>query len=170
MNLEGRIAVLTGGASGLGRTAACAFERAGARVAILDRDGAGARSVGDELGGNALPFEVDVTDERSVDAAFEVIDDCFHTVQVCLNAAGVPAAGKTVHKGAALPLERFRQVVAVNLICLFDVMRHCAERMVRNKPDSTGERGVISNVSSRAAWQGQPGKAVYCSAVTILAR
>ena len=163
MDLHDRTVVVTGGASGLGRATVRAAVAGGARVAILDRNGAAAKAVADEVAGSALAVEVDVADPESVAAAMAAVDEAFGSVHVCVNAAGVPTGGKVVAEGKALPLEQFRSVIEVNLIGLFDVMRHCAERMVANEPDAAGERGVIVNVSSGAAWQGQRGQAAYAA-------
>ncbi|WP_028849855.1 SDR family NAD(P)-dependent oxidoreductase [Thermocrispum municipale] len=161
MDIEGRNAVVTGGASGLGRATVLALARAGARVAVLDRDGDAARQVAEQCDGDLLPVEVDVADEQSVDRAFSAIKEKFGTVHLCVNAAGVATAGKVVSKGQALPLATFRTVIEVNLIGLFDVLRRCSELMAGNDPGADGERGVIINVSSGAAWQGQKGQAAY---------
>lgn len=162
MKLDGRVAVVTGGASGLGRATVRMLADAGANVAVLDRDGAAAETVAAECSG-ALPIEVDVADEGSVHHAIKAVVDAFGSVHVCVNAAGVGSGGKVVAKGEALPLAEFRSVIEVNLIGLFDVVRQCAERMVGNPPGRDGERGVIVNVSSGAAWQGQRGQAAYAA-------
>lgn len=163
MHLRERVALVTGGASGLGRATVRALVREGARVALLDRDLAAAQRVADDVLGEILPLEVDVSDEASVGRAVNAVAEAFGTVHVCINAAGVPTAGKTVSKGQALPLETFRRVLEVNLVGLFDVTRRCAELMVRNEAAEDDERGVIVNVSSGAAWQGQKGQAAYAA-------
>lgn len=164
MDLTEQTAVVTGGGSGLGRATALALARAGAQVVLLDQDEGAARRVADHgTPGRLTAFEVDVADERSVDRAFSTIAEEFGTVHVCVNAAGVATPGKTVSQGQALPLADFRKVIEINLLGVFDVVRHCAELMVRNEPSSDGERGVIINVSSGAAWQGQKGQAAYAA-------
>ena len=168
MDLQDRIVVVTGGASGLGRATVRAVTAAGARAAILDRNGAAAKAVADELSGGTLAVEVDVADPTSVAEAMAAVDDAFGAVHVCVNAAGVPTGGKVLSAGKALPLEQFRSVIEVNLIGAFDVMRHCAERMAANEPDAAGERGVVINVSSGAAWQGQRGQAAYSASKAAL--
>jgi NAD(P)-dependent dehydrogenase (short-subunit alcohol dehydrogenase family) len=168
MDLNNRVAVVTGGASGLGRATAIDFAKSGALVAVLDRDGAGAQAVAKELGGGAAGLEVDIADEQSVSAAMSYIDDNYAGVHICVNAAGISIAGKIVSRSAPLPLPEFRRVIDVNLIGTFDVMRHCAMRMIGNDPDETGERGVIVNVSSGAAWQGQTGQAAYAASKAAL--
>lgn len=162
MNLDGQVAVVTGGASGLGRATVGMLATAGASVAVLDRDGSAAKQVAAEHRG-ALPVEVDVADEGSVKHAMGVVVDAFGSVHLCVNAAGVGTGGKVVAGGKALPLAEFRAVIEVNLIGLFDVVRRCAELMVGNPAGRDGERGVIVNVSSPAAWQGQRGQAAYAA-------
>jgi 3-hydroxyacyl-CoA dehydrogenase / 3-hydroxy-2-methylbutyryl-CoA dehydrogenase len=163
MNLNGRVTVVTGGASGMGQATAEEFARCGARIAVFDRDESGAKRVAADLNSGAVGIGVDVADEDSVRRAMAAVDKAFGAVHVCVNAAGVPTPGTILSNGKALPLSEFRKVIEVNLIGLFDVARHCAERMVVNEPDSGGERGVIINVSSGAAWQGQRGQAAYAA-------
>lgn len=167
MELKDRCAFITGAGSGLGRATALAFASHGARLALLDLDGAAAAATAAdaEAAGcdKALAIEANVADPASVADAMTRIENTFGSVQVCVNAAGIPTAGKIVSKGEALPLESFRSVLEVNLIGTFDVMRQCAQRMVTTDPDAHGERGVIINVSSGAAWQGQSGQAAYAA-------
>jgi NAD(P)-dependent dehydrogenase (short-subunit alcohol dehydrogenase family) len=141
-----RVAVVTGAASGLGRATARALAKAGARVAVLDRNLEGARRVADELGSPATAVQVDVGDRASVAAAFAEVSAAFGRVDIC-------------GKGGPLDIEVFQHVIDVNLVGAFDVMRRCAELMAGNPGDS--ERGVIVNVSSGAAFEGQKGQAAY---------
>lgn len=163
MELRNRYAVITGAGSGLGRATAFTFARHGARLALLDLNGAAAKATADAIdaGDDVLAIEANVADPTSVAAAMTEIDSTFGTVHVCVNAAGIPTAGKIVTNGEPLPLDVFRSVIDVNLIGAFDIMRHCAHRMTTNEPDEDGERGVVINVSSGAAWQGQTGQAAY---------
>ncbi len=163
MELAGRIAVVTGGGSGLGRATALAFARAGARVVVLDRDADAASQTAMAGDGDLAPVHADVTDEQSVREAFARIEEGHGAVHICVNAAGVATPGKTLSSRGPLPLDQFRRVVETNLIGLFDVVRHSARLMARNAADSDGERGVIINVSSGAAWQGQRGQAAYAA-------
>lgn len=161
MDVKGQVAVVTGAGSGLGRAAACALAERGARVVAVDRVAERVEKVAGEALGEVVPIAADVSDEQSVDRTFETIDEKFGTVHVCVNAAGIPDSGKVVAHGRALELSLFRRVLEVNLLGAFDVMRRCAERMVANEPDESGERGVVINVSSGAAFQGQRGQAAY---------
>lgn len=163
MDLKGRVAVVTGAGSGLGRAAALALAEQGARVAVLDKVAARVEAVAAEDSGMFVPVVADVADEASLDSAFDVIDDQLGCVHVCVNAAGIPDSGKIVADGKALDLGLFTRVLGVNLIGVFDTMRRCAERMVANDPDPDGERGVVVNVSSGAAWMGTRGQAAYAA-------
>lgn len=153
---------MTGAASGLGRATARALAKAGARVALLDRNFEAAKLVADELGLKTTPVQVDVGDRASVKAAITAVSEAFGQIDVCVNAAGIPNPGKVLGKDGPLDIEDFQRVIDVNLVGAFDVMRQCAEYMARNEGAGLdGERGVIINVSSGAAFEGQKGQAAY---------
>lgn len=160
MDLKNRAAVVTGGRSGLGAATVEMLLDAGARVALIDRDGSG-RTAQPNLSGELLEIEADVSSEQSLDRAFKLIEDNFQTVHVCVNCAGVATSGKVIKDGHALPLDEFTRAISVNLVGLFDVMRRSAELMTNNEPDEDGARGVIVNVASIAADQGQRGQVAY---------
>jgi 3-hydroxyacyl-CoA dehydrogenase / 3-hydroxy-2-methylbutyryl-CoA dehydrogenase len=163
VNIDGRVAVVTGAGSGLGRATALALAKAGACVAVLDRNPAAAASVAQEAGATAFPVQVDVSDRASVTAAIGSVSGEFGQIDICVNAAGIPNPGKVWgSRTGPLDMDLFQQVIEVNLLGAFDVMRQCVEVMTRNDgtgPD--GERGVIVNVSSGAAFEGQKGQAAY---------
>lgn len=163
MLITGATAIVTGGGSGLGAATARRLAAQGAHVAVLDRDVDAAKRVVESHPDRMFPVAVDVADEESVASAFETIKTRFETVHILVSAAGVATAGKTVSRGQAISMERFRGVIEINLIGLFDVLRRSAEIMITNVPDDTGERGVIINVSSGAATQGQKGQAAYAA-------
>ncbi|WP_339783022.1 SDR family NAD(P)-dependent oxidoreductase [uncultured Marinobacter sp.] len=164
MNLENKIVVISGGASGLGlATARYMVRQKGAKVALLDMNqDAGAAAV-EELGDdNALFCLTDVTSEADVDKAVEAIMVKFGAIHADVNAAGIVAPAKILDRdGKASSVENFKAVINVNLIGLYTVMAKCAEKMSLNEPDEKGERGVIVNVSSGAAWEGQIGQSAY---------
>lgn len=162
MELHNRVAVVTGGASGLGAAAVRALVRAGARVAVLDLQTSDSYDTS-AAEGQLLRLKVDVSDEHDLDRAFESIVGTFGAVHVAVNCAGVGTGATVLRDGVAEPLESFRRTMAVNLIGLFDVVRRCAELMVCNEPSEDRERGVIINVASVAAWQGQRGQAAYAA-------
>lgn len=162
MNLEGKVAVVTGAASGLGRASCMALLDAGASVMALDRDKARL----DELlvsasSGRVRVRVTDVANEESVRAAIDATVEAFGALHVAVNCAGVADAAKTLSKGAVFPLEIWRKVIDINLTGTFNVLRFAAHAMSRNALDEAGERGVIVNTASGAAWQGQVGQAAY---------
>ena len=162
MNLGGKVAVVTGAASGLGLETCRALAEAGARIAGLDRDEERLRRLADELKGKMVTAVVDVADEASVKAGIDAALTAFGAVHVAVSCAGIANAAKTVSCGAPFPLETWNKVIAVNLTGTFDVIRLAAVAMLANAPDpDTGERGVIINTASGAATQGQMGQAAY---------
>lgn len=162
MELSGRVVVITGAGSGLGRATAERMAALGARVALLDLDGTRLDALVAELGGDALAVPVDIADPPATERAIGAVLDRFGRIDVCVNAAGVATPGAITNGETPLPIETFRRVIEVNLIGLFDVMRHCVTAMAGNEPVE-GERGVVINVSSGAWNQGQRGQAAYAA-------
>jgi len=160
MDIASKVAIVTGGASGLGRAVAEALLRAGARVVLFDRDAA--RGAAAAMGDAALFAEVDVTSEPQVQAGIDRALAVFGSIHICVNCAGVPDAAKTVSDGKPFPLPVWDKVIAVNLTGTFNVLRLAAVAMTRNEPDGE-ERGVIVNLSSGAAHDGQMGQAAYAA-------
>ncbi|MCL4488618.1 MAG: SDR family NAD(P)-dependent oxidoreductase [Chloroflexi bacterium] len=162
MKLQDRVAIVTGGASGLGAATVRELIAGHAYAAIFDiQTDRGAQLAG-ELGERAMALVVDVTDEDSVTGGVRRVVERFGAIHICVNCAGVPFAAKTVGRnGEPFPLALFRRVIDVNLIGTFNVMRLAAAEMVKNQPDADGERGVIVNTSSGAAFDGQVGQAAY---------
>ena len=161
MRIEGSVAIVSGGASGLGEATIRALLAAGGRAVILDRpDSAGERLAG-ELGTAAAFAPGDVTREADVAAAVGRASERFGAVHVAISCAGVGAAMRTVTKDGPMPLALFARVVDINLIGTFNVIRLAAAAMARNQPNADGERGVIVNTASAAAFDGQIGQAAY---------
>ena len=165
MDLQDKVIVITGGASGLGRATAFYFVGKGARVALFDlNDEAGNAAVAELGEDNALFAVTDVTSEESVVAAVNATMKKFGAIHVNINCAGVPAPCKVLDReGKATALDKFAFVVNVNLIGLFNVMSKCAEKMALNVPDAGDERGAIVNISSGAAFEGQIGQNAYAA-------
>lgn len=162
MDLQNKVAVITGGASGLGKATAEKVIAAGGKVAIFDLNEDLANATAKELGDNAIAFKVDVADEASVKAAVEGTMEKFGAIHVNVNAAGIGAAARTLGRDGPMPLDTFKFVLNVNLIGTFNVLRLCAEQMARNEPvTQDDERGVVINVASVAAFDGQVGQAAY---------
>jgi len=161
MEIAGRTAFITGGGSGLGAATARALAAAGTRVAIFDRDGDKASAIAAEVGGRAFPC--DVADaggaERSV---AEAVGD-LGPPAVLVNCAGIGNASRIVGREGPMPLEAFEQVVRVNLVGTFNMMRLAAAPMSLAPPDGNGQRGVIISTASIAAFEGQVGQAAYAA-------
>ena len=164
MKIHDKVIVITGGASGLGLAAAtCLVQEKGARVAIFDLNvESGDKAVADLGPERAMFVQTDVSNEESVQQAVAAVMARFGAIHVCINCAALPTAFKVLGKeGRAAPLARFAQTTAVNLNGVFNVMSKCAEQMARNEAEGGEERGVVINVSSGAAYEGQVGQCAY---------
>lgn len=162
MDIKDKVALVTGGASGLGEATVRLYHELGARVAIFDKDDARGQALAQSLGAAAQYQQVDVADEEQVIAALAAVVERFGAVHICNNYAGIGAAAKTVSRGEPLELARFKHVIEVNLIGTFNVLRLAAAQMARQDPiDADGARGVIINTASVAAYEGQVGQAAY---------
>ncbi len=162
MDINDKVAVVTGGASGLGKATAEALIAAGGKVAILDRNEELAAGTASALGEDAIAFAADVTDAASVGAAIDGTMAHFGAIHININCAGIGAAGRTVGRDGPLDLAAFNFVIQVNLVGTFNTLRLCAARMAENEPvGEDGERGVIVNTASVAAFDGQIGQAAY---------
>ena len=162
MQIEDKVAVITGGASGLGRATANAIVEAGGKVAILDLNAELAEQAASELGDNAAAFAVNVTDAESAEKAVDGVMARFGAIHIDVNCAGIGAAARTVGREGPLDLAAFNFVIQVNLVGTFNTLRLCANHMAKNEPaGDDGERGVIINTASVAAFDGQIGQAAY---------
>ena len=156
MEIKDTVAVVTGGASGLGLATTKRLLAAGAHVVVIDLKGEDAVS---ELGDRVRFVATNVTDERGVSAALDVAES-IGPLRINVNCAGIGNAIKTLSKNGPFPLDGFRRVVEVNLVGTFNVLRLAAERIARTAPLGE-ERGVIINTASAAAFDGQVGQAAY---------
>lgn len=161
MDLNNKVAVITGGASGLGRATAEMVIARGGKVALFDLNEAMVATTAAELGDAAAPFVVNVADEESVHSAVRGVLERFGAVHVNVNCAGIGAAARTLTREGAMPLKTFNFVIQVNLLGTFNTLRLCAEQMQHNDPGPDDERGVIINTASVAAFDGQIGQAAY---------
>jgi 3-hydroxyacyl-CoA dehydrogenase / 3-hydroxy-2-methylbutyryl-CoA dehydrogenase len=160
MKMDGLRAFVTGGASGLGEATARRVVASGGSVAILDLPSSKGAQVAGDIGGFFVAADVRDTDEvaAAVDGAAEALGG----IDLCVNAAGVAPAHRVLTRGGDLfPLDLYRFVIDVNLIGVFDVTRSVSKHMAANEPNEDGERGVIVNVASVAAFEGQIGQAAY---------
>ncbi len=153
--------MVSGGASGLGAACARRFSAHGAKVIVLDRDGERAQALADELGTTARAALADVTSEEEVGAAVQLAVEAFGGLHVMINCAGIGMALRTTSKNGPHPLDVFETVLRINLLGTFNVIRLAAMAMARNEPNAGGERGVIINTASVAAFDGQIGQAAY---------
>jgi len=162
MKLEGSVAVVTGGASGLGEATVRAFLAKGGRAAIIDRPNSNGAAFAESLGADKAIFTpADVTSESEVREALQKTVATFGAVHIAVNCAGVGTAMKTTGKAGPMPLEMFEMCIRVNLIGTFNVIRLAATEMLKNTPNEEGERGVLINTASVAAFDGQIGQAAY---------
>jgi NAD(P)-dependent dehydrogenase (short-subunit alcohol dehydrogenase family) len=159
MRLEGQAAVVTGGGSGLGAATAELLARAGCKVAILDLRPA--EELARRIGG--IAFGCDVGDEASTQAAFSAAREAHGVARILVNCAGIAPAGRIVGRDGPMPLSNFEQVVRVNLIGTFNALRLAAAGMAGLEPLEDGERGIVINTGSIAAYEGQIGQAGYAA-------
>ena len=159
MKLASAAAIVTGGGSGLGKATAEAFAAKGARVAVLDRNAEAAESVAKAIGGLALAG--DVADSASAEAALARAAAAHGPARILVNCAGIGVAKRVVGRDGPQPLGDFETVIRVNLIGTFNMIRLFAAAASRTEPLSDGERGVVVNTASVAAYEGQIGQAAY---------
>ncbi len=164
MNLHNTVTVITGGASGLGRATSEHFAAAGAAVALFDLQPEAGPAFAKQLcdqGHRARFYEVDVTSADRVEEALTKVREELGDIRVCVNCAGIAPAGKTFGRKGPLPLDTFAKAIEINLIGTFNVTRLVAAAMSGNQPGPEGERGVIINTASVAAFDGQMGQVAY---------
>ncbi|MDN3640576.1 SDR family NAD(P)-dependent oxidoreductase [Simiduia curdlanivorans] len=164
MNINGQVALVTGGGSGLGRATCEQLAAAGAKVFIFDMNAAAAAETVANIGAERAAFAlVNVADEASVQAGFEQLVAAFGALQICVNCAGIATAGKILDRDSnPLPLSEFSKTISVNLIGSFNVARMAAALMAKNEAMGEAlERGIIINTASVAAFEGQLGQCAY---------
>lgn len=161
MEIRNCVAIVTGGASGLGEACVRNFATNGAKVAIFDFAEERARKICSELGDAVLFCNTDVTDEKTVKAAVDQTMDSFGKIHLAINCAGVGTPAKVIGKEGPMHMDHFNRVLQINLVGTMHVIRLAAEKMLKNTPNEEGERGVIINTASIAAFEGQIGQAAY---------
>jgi len=161
MELRGSAFIVTGGASGLGAATARMIASNGGRIVIADLDEDRGRALAGELGAGAKFVRTDVTDEASGKAAVAEGLDAFGGVHGLVNCAGIVHGEKVVGKDGVHALASFARAVNINLVGTFNLIRLAADAMAKNTPNAGGERGVIVNTASVAAFDGQIGQAAY---------
>ncbi len=161
MEIEGSVFIITGGVSGLGEAAARALVEGGGRVALLDLNEELGENLSADLGDGAVFYPVNVTDHGQADAVVEKVKDSFGTFHGVINCAGIGGSVRIVGKDGVVSPEWFTNIINVNLVGTFNIIRATASTLMGNDPDDQGERGVYVNTASIAAFDGQVGQAAY---------
>ena len=162
MNINGKTAIITGSASGLGAATARRLHNLGANVLIADINEEKGQAISGELGDNAVFARMDVTSSQDIQSGIDLAVEKFKSMDILVNCAGLGFAMRTVGKNGPHDLDAFKSIISVNLIGTFDAIRLAAFQMQNNEPDNEdGERGVIINTASVAAFDGQIGQVSY---------
>ena len=163
MQIQGKAFIVTGGASGLGRAVVEAVVAAGGKAVILDVNAETGQAAEQALGAHVRFAQADVTSEEQVKAAVDLAVSAFGGLHGVINAAGIGPAAKVLGKNGPHPLDLFEKTIRINLVGTFNVIRLAAAVMAQNTPDASGERGVIINTASIAAFDGQIGQPAYAA-------
>jgi len=161
MQIEGRVALISGGASGLGEATARRLAGLGAKIAVVDRDENRGNAISDELGNNGTFSLCDVTNEEQVIAGVGHTMNTFGRIDIMVNCAGIGVGQRTVGREGPHNLNDFKRVIGVNVFGTFSMLSQAGSKMTENDPDENGCRGVIVNTSSIAAFDGQVGQVAY---------
>jgi len=161
MKIQGRGALVSGGASGLGAATARMLVEAGARVVIADVNDQLGQKLAQELGPSVIFVKTDITQEEQVQKLIEQAVKHTGGLHILVNTAGIGVGEKVLGKNGPHDLKKFTRVIQVNLIGTFDVLRQASQPMASNAPDEAGNRGVIINTASIAAFDGQIGQVAY---------
>lgn len=161
MDIKGSTIIVTGGASGLGEACIRRCVQKGATAAIFDFDTDRGKAVASELGDAVIFCKIDVSDPDAVQFGIDKVVETLGAVHVVINCAGVATPMKVVGKKGPLNMDQFNRVIQINLIGTMTVLSRAAEKMAANPPNADGEKGVVINVASIAAFEGQIGQAAY---------
>ncbi len=163
MKIDSSVAVVSGGASGLGAAVVEEFAGAGGHALIADLDAARGAALAERLGERVRFLRTDAADAAMVRAAIDMARETWGRVNIAVNCAGIAPPRRIVGKDGPMPLEEFERVVRVNLMGTFNVCRLAAAAMSSNPPGEDGERGVLINTASVAAFDGQIGQCAYAA-------
>jgi len=162
MEIKSSVVVVTGGASGLGEATVRNIVGQGGKAVIIDLNDERGKNLVEELGeNNVLYVKTNVANEEEVQSVLDQGVEKFGKITAAINCAGIGTAQKTYGKKGPFELDAFKKVIEVNLVGTFNVIRLAAEKMAQNEPNESGERGVIVNTASVAAFEGQIGQAAY---------
>ena len=161
MEIKGQVALITGGASGLGAATARRIHGAGGSVLLMDLSEENGRRLAGELGHRAAFVKGDVVDGDQMAAAVDAAVSKFGGLQILVCCAGIGPPARVLGRDGPQPLEKFARIITINLIGTFNAIRLSAAAMSGNTPNAQGERGVIINTASVAAYEGQIGQAAY---------
>ncbi len=161
MDLHNKVILVSGGASGLGAACVRLMTQAGAKAVIVDLNSETGNALAAELNGSAVFVKANVVDEADVQAAVNTAVEKFGALHVAINCAGIGVAERVLGKDNPHSLASFTKVISVNLIGTFNVIRLATAAMAKNQPNEAGERGVVINTASVAAFDGQIGQAAY---------
>lgn len=161
MEIKNSVAIVTGGASGLGEGCVRSLVNDGGKVSIFDLDEERAEKISSELGKAVLFCRADVTNEEAIRAAVDKTIDSFGGIHIAITCAGVGGSVKVISDEGSVFMDHFNRVVQINLMGAMNVTRLTAQKMLRNTPNGDGERGVIINTSSISAFEGRIGQAAY---------
>lgn len=161
MRIEGQVAWVCGGASGLGEATARALAAGGARVVVLDANAEGATATAESIGGVAFPC--DVASAENTEAATRQAIATVGPARILVNCAGIAPAQKMLGKSGVMPLDAYRRVIEINLVGTFNLLRLFADMAAKLEPTESGERGVAINTASVAGYEGQIGQTAYAS-------
>lgn len=161
MKIEGKTAIVTGGASGLGEACCLLLAENGANVVIADMQEEKGKALAEKIGAKAVFVKCDVTKTDDIKATVQTALDKFGALHILVNNAGIGSAGRIIGKDGPFNIEWFKMTINVNLIGAFEMASHAAFAMDKNQPDESGEKGVIINTASVAAFDGQIGQCPY---------
>ena len=161
MNIRDSVIVVTGGASGLGEACVRHLAEQEAKVCIMDVNVERGEKISSELRDSVIFCRTDVTDEKSVQLGIDKVLETFGAMHVDINCAGIGVAEKVLSKKGPMSIENFNKVVELNMTGTMNMIRLTAEKMIDNTPNEDGEKGVVINTASGAAFEGQIGQAAY---------
>lgn len=164
MHVKGSVGLVTGGASGLGAGVAASLLERGGRVAVLDQNLEGTDTLVERFGDSVTCHQCDVTNPIQVEESVSSALEAHGRIDLLVSCAGISVGKKVISRaGDPHPLDHFKKHIDINLVGLFDVLRHAVVAMARNEPSVDGERGLVINLASIAAYEGQIGQASYAA-------